>query len=210
MRRLRAVVVGLVGLLVVGGIWVPGSSASPAGASALEKVFDVTVTADRDNVLIGSTVTLRGRVLPASPHREVTVQRQVGDTWESVVTTVLGPGSRFEVGVTVLEEGAHRYRVVKPGRSPWGQGTSATVAVVGSTVELTPETRVLDDTEMASFTSYDPATGRLEFGPKAALSGAGIGTIFAYGWSERTPDGLLRRVTSVTRTADGGWIFGTK
>jgi choice-of-anchor C domain-containing protein len=194
-------------LLVAAAGWSGASAAAPPAAPG---GYTVTASLDRDQVLVGSTVTVRGRVLPAAPHYPVELQRQVGDTWRTVATATLGAGSRYEISTVLDDIGSVRLRVVKAARGPVASGASPELGASADTVELAAETEVLTDAAVAAITSYDATTGALTFGPEAGLSDVRVGSILAAGYSEKTPEGLLRRVTAVTRTATGGWSLATR
>ena len=202
MRAMRFSVWFISILLVAAAGWSGASAAAPPVAPG---GFQVTASLDRDQVLVGSAVTVRGRVLPAAPHYPVVLQQQDGDTWRTVATATLGAGSRYEISTVLDDIGSVRLRVVKAARGPQELGISPVLEASADTVELAAETMVLADADVAALTSYDATTGGLTFGPGAALGDVQVGSILAAGYSTKTPEGLLRRVTAVTRTADGGW-----
>lgn len=205
MRPMR-LLAALLGLLLVAGLSGPAVAVEGQGPPA----FTVTATADHEYVVVGGDVTVTGAVHPAAPWRPVELQLKGDDGWRTVGTATLDERSRYSVSATLDELGDQRLRVVKPSRGAIAAGVSPVLRVNVSSVQLADETIILTDEDTAHVVSFDLGTGLLELDATADVADATIGTIFAAGYSEQTPDGLLRRVTSVERTPDGGWLFGTE
>jgi choice-of-anchor C domain-containing protein len=202
--RLMRLLAGLLGLVLL----MAGVSGHAAAASGPPS-FTVTATADAEYLVKGGAITLTGSVRPAAPWQRVELQLRRDGEWQTVATAQLDAHSRYAASATLDRLGDQRLRVLKSARGAVGVGTSPVVTINVSSVQLSDDTVILTDEDTAHLVSYDPGSGRLEFDPGADVASTRVGTIFAAGFSERTPAGLLRRVTGIERTAAGGWVFGT-
>ncbi|WP_180933594.1 hypothetical protein [Nocardioides ungokensis] len=206
LRLLMGLISGLLGLLLV----VIGIVGPAAAVAVGPPGFTVTVAADAEYVVTGGSVTLAGTVKPAAPHQPVEVQQKRDGAWVTVATTSLDPHSRYSVAVTLRDLGDQQLRVTKGGRGAIAPGTSPVVKVNVSSVQLADETVVLTDEDTAHVVSFDLESGRLELDAGADMSDVRVGSILAAGFSAQTPDGMLRRVTSIAPAASGGWVLATE
>ncbi|GAA2153048.1 hypothetical protein GCM10009844_36920 [Nocardioides koreensis] len=204
MRLLRLLVASLGLMLLMAGVH------GPAAAAAGPPSYTVTAVADHEYLVTGGTLTVTGVVRPAAPYRPVRLQQRSEGEWRTIATTSLDAHSRYSLSAVLEDLGDQRLRVVKAALGAVGVGVSPVVVVNVSSVELADETVILTDQDLAHLESFDLESGRLELDPEADVTDVRIGSILAGGYSERTPNGLLRRVTDIARTPEGGWALATE
>jgi hypothetical protein len=101
---------------------------SPADAAAR---YVVTATANADNLDVGHSFTVTGKVTPRARGQRVKVQRLVGGHWTTIARPRLNRHSHYRATVVVAAPGNNRYRVVKPRSNGHRRGVSPTITVVG-------------------------------------------------------------------------------
>jgi len=204
MRLMRLLVASLGLMLLMAGVH------GPAAAAASPPSYTVTAVADHEYLVTGGTLTVTGTVRPAAPYQPLRLQRRSEGEWRTIATTSLDAHSRYSVSAVLEDLGDQRLRTVSSARGAIGAGVSPVMRLNVSTVQIADDTFPLTEEDTAHVTSFDRGSGVLRFDAGADVADAHAGTIFAAGYSDQTPDGLLRRVTSVDRDADDGWVFGTE
>jgi hypothetical protein len=104
------------------------SVAAPADAATR---YVVTVVAHADNLDVGHSFTLAGKVTPRARGQQVKIQRLGSGRWQTLEKVRLNRHSRYHATVTVTAPGDNLYRVVKPRSNGHRKGVSPTVTVVG-------------------------------------------------------------------------------
>ena len=186
--RGRTVLALLAALFVL----VPLVGVAPAPPAEAASTFSVTARTPSP-VLIGTSLTVKGRVTPASPGTLVRLQRYGSGGWRTIRETQLDAASRYGFAMPARRVQTHRLRVVKPASMVQGRK-------VGKGVSPTRTVRVVDTAYDVSLVAdrteiFDGADLVLSgaVAPKAAGAVVRLQQETATGWSTVASKELSKR-----------------
>jgi hypothetical protein len=132
MRQSRVLLSTAVAVALGATVLSSGAVAADGNArhAAKGKPYEVTITTNKSELVLGGKVKITGKVSPAAKGKNVILQQKIGDkAWKDQGTDALNKNGRYEFTDKPTTMNARKYRVVKPATPQHKKGVSKAVAV---------------------------------------------------------------------------------